>query len=562
MRARDESGFTMIVTVIGVTLVALVAAVAVVAANGDSKQTAGSANRQQAYEAAVAGINEYAFHLHADQEYWAKCTKGATEEKAGGTPIALNEMGSTANRRPVPGAGGSTYALELIPAEGHTKCDSSSREAAQASMLETKGTARGTFRVRSTGYFNDAEVKVMATFKPKSFLEYVYFTQLETSDPVTYGNAELIAAANRQCSKTIYEGRYNTQLKNASGQSLNSSGQVTTNSGSYVYCNAISFVEGDNIKGPMHTNDAFVICGKPTLGRTSADPVEVSYPTSPGWFSTKNIAHSGSSCVGYSTNFKGTFEVNSAPLVPPATNSKLESAAASSFRYTGEVKVCLNGTTMKVGPGRTCDGSLYSGPLPPNGVIYDSNASGCTGSYTPANVSYASTTPSPCGNLNLEGTFSKPLTIASANDIIITNNLTKTNEEAMLGLVANNFIRVYHPVTLTKTSRTENGVTVYEETCNSSSPNATGSISNLKIEAALLAINHSFIVDNYMCGAQLGTLTVKGALAQKYRGPVGTTGSTGYIKSYEYDDKFRTNEPPEFTSPEKTAWVIGKQIVE
>jgi type II secretory pathway pseudopilin PulG len=226
MKARDEGGFTMIVTVIGVTLVALVASVAVVAANGDSQQAAGSANRQQAYEAAIAGINEYAFHLHVDQEYWAKCTRGSTEEKAGGTPIALNEQGSTANRRPVPGATGATYALELIPAEGHAKCDPTSRETAQASMLETKGTARGTFRVRSTGYFQDTEVKVMATFKPKSFLEYVYFTQLETSDPVTYGNPELIAAANRQCSKTIYEGRYNTQLKNLSGQSLNSSGKT------------------------------------------------------------------------------------------------------------------------------------------------------------------------------------------------------------------------------------------------------------------------------------------------------------------------------------------------
>jgi type II secretory pathway pseudopilin PulG len=554
MNARDESGFTMIMTVIGVTLVALIAAVAVVAANGDSKQTARSANRQQAYEAALAGIHEYAFHLHADQEYWAKCMEGATKEAAEEIPIALNEMGSTANRRRVPGAGGSTYALELIPAEGHATCDPTSKETAAASMLETKGTARGTFRVRSTGYYGGTEVKVMATFKPKSFLEYVYFTQLETSDPVTYGNAELIAAANRQCSKTIYEGRYNSQLKNASGQSLNGSGQTTTNSSSYVYCNAISFVEGDNIKGPMHTNDAFVICGKPTLGRSSADPVEVSYPTSPGWFSTRNISHSGSSCLGYSTNFKGTFEVNSAPLVPPATNAKLESATASSFHYTGEVKVCLEGTTMKVGPGKTCSGSLYSGPLPPNGVIYDSNAAGCTGEYTPTNVSYESTTASPCGNLNIEGSFSKPLTIGAANDVVIINNLTKSNEEAMLGLVANNFIRVYHPVELVH----PNGNLNVTE-CRG---NLSSAIKDLKIEAALLAINHSFIVDNYMCGAQLGTLTVKGAIAQKYRGPVGTTNNSGYLKNYEYDDKFRTNEPPEFTSPEKTAWVIGKELVE
>ena len=43
------------------------------------------------------------------------------------------------------------------------------------------------------------------------------------------------------------------------------------------------------------------------------------------------------------------------------------------------------------------------------------------------------------------------------------------------------------------------------------------------IDAAILAINHSFIVDNYDCGSPLGTLTVNGAIAQKYRGAVGTT---------------------------------------
>ena len=137
---------------------------------------------------------------------------------------------------------------------------------------------------------------------------------------------------------------------------------------------------------------------------------------------------------------------------------------------------------MKVGPGKSCTGSLYSGPLPTNGVIYASNAAGCTGEYSPLNVSYESTTTNPCGNINIEGTYSKPLTIAAANDVMIMNNLAKTNEEAMLGLIANNFIRVYHPVELSG------------GTCSATSNNLTGSITEVKIEAALLAINHSFIV--------------------------------------------------------------------
>jgi hypothetical protein len=569
MNARDESGFTMIMTVIGVTVVALIAAVAVTTVSGSSSQAARTQNGQQAYEAALAGIHEYAYHLHVNSDYWAECM---TAVKAG-EPDGLNEAGSTVNRRPVPGGGGATYALEIIPATGHSKCvpytpgAPSTLAASSASMLESLGSDRGTFRIRATGFYGGTESKVMATFKPKSFLDYVYFTQLETSDPVTYGNPELIAAANRQCSKTIFEGRYTTPLENAEGKYLNEKGQVTSSSSSADYCDTISFVGGDNIKGPMHTNDAFVICESPTLGREPGDPIEVSYPKSPGWFSTSEIPHSGSSCSGSNKNFKGTYEVGAPALIPPETNSKLSEAAESKFRFTGEIKICLEGATMKVGRGMSCTKSpLYSGPLPGNGIIYDLNGANCSTEYSPFNVAYETATASTCGNIDIEGTYAKPLTIAAANNVLIMNNVLGSSEEAMLGLVANNFIRVYHPVELahpeTCTGTWNNKVCKPNLEVTECKGNASGSITNLKIEAALLAINHSFIVDNYNCGAKLGTLNVKGAIAQKYRGAVGTTGSTGYLKNYEYDERFRTTEPPEFTAPVETDWVIGREIVE
>ena len=61
----------------------------------------------------------------------------------------------------------------------------------------------------------------------------------------------------------------------------------------------------------------------------------------------------------------------------------------------------------------------------------------------------------------------------------------------------------------------------------------------------MLAINHSFIVDNYNCGNSLGTLNVKGAIAQKYRGAVGTSGGTGYLKNYEYDERLHYDRAAE-----------------
>ena len=94
--------------------------------------------------------------------------------------------------------------------------------------------------------------------------------------------------------------------------------------------------------------------------------------------------------------------------------------------------------------------------------------------------------------------------------------------------------------------------------------NGTGTMQDVTIDGAILAILHSFIVDNYNCGTKLGTLKVNGAIAQKYRGAVGTTGKngSGYLKSYNYDSRLRYLEPPSFIAPEKTAWVIGRQTLE
>jgi len=525
-RSSGEEGFTMIMTVIGVSLIAILVAVATAAVNGDSHQNFRDLTRKQAYEAAKAGVDEYAYHLHSDNGYWAKCTKVPT-------PNAVNQKGSTTNRRPVPGSPNATYAIELIPATNQSTCDSTSIATATASMLETMGSMKGTFRIRSTGFAGQDSVSITATFKPASFLDYVYFTQLETSDPVTYGNEATIKGAYEQCSKTLAAGRYNATIPNSGGK----------------YCDTISFVSGDNIKGPMHTNDAFAICDNPTLGRTASDPIEVSSP-SPGWYSTKDVPHSGSSCTG-NPNFAGTFQVNSPVLVPPTTNSQLASIAEPKFRFKGQVHICLNGSTMTVSSaGADCQtGVLYSGAFPGNGVVYVENIA-CSGAYSPFETTYPAT--SECGNAYVHGSFAGPLTIAASNDIIVDRSLTNSNEEAILGLIANNFIRVYHPFVK---------VVINEKTGATECRNAEGSIENIVIDAAILAINHSFIVDNYRCGKSLGTLTVRGAIAQNYRGAVGTSGGTGYLKNYEYDERLHTIEPPSFIEPVQSDWVIGRETI-
>jgi hypothetical protein len=135
------------------------------------------------------------------------------------------------------------------------------------------------------------------------------------------------------------------------------------------------------------------------------------------------------------------------------------------------------------------------------------------------------------GDVFLSGTLRGRLTIAAENNIVVVANTTYSTSGAasndMLGLIANQFVQVYHPV-------------------NSSGTNLSPTFQNPQIQAAILALGHSFIVQNYNRGATLGTLAVTGVIAQKWRGPVGTSGGsgTGYLKNYNYDSRLQYSSPP------------------
>jgi hypothetical protein len=141
------------------------------------------------------------------------------------------------------------------------------------------------------------------------------------------------------------------------------------------------------------------------------------------------------------------------------------------------------------------------------------------------------------------------MTIGSAADIVVGGNLERVGDDPVMGLIAQNFVRVKHGVR--NCSPLPNPVPFRCET-----------FPNITIQAAILTLGHSFIVDNYDQGAKMGTLTVDGAIAQKFRGPVGTgdpstgTVTTGYAKDYKYDSRLRYRSPPFFLDPISAAWRI------
>jgi hypothetical protein len=316
----------------------------------------------------------------------------------------------------------------------------------------------------------------------------------------------------------------------------------------------ISFATGDVINGPLHSEDTLAICGTPVFGRTSADQIEA-----PG-----HSAEGQRNCTDGMIPTVGHYNPTAGSLTPPSNNTQLLNVTQSAFHFTGVTTIVLNAGQMSVNSGAYVND-------PTNGVVYVSTSSaGCPVTYTPYTATYTGNTG--CGNVYVSGNYNTSLTIASDNDIIINGNIIPTGTPlttpatapsgtALLGLIAHDDVRIYHPVTPARADSSEGACDALGSSGRNPAQvsNDTGSLQDPYIYAAILALNHSFIVDNYDCGNQLGTLHVYGAIAQLFRGPVATSGNSGYLKDYSYDDRLATTEPPYFLNPVSAHWSVSRE---
>ena len=516
-----EGGFALPAVLMALVIVTTIGAVVLSSVTRDLPIAKADQGRKSALDAAQSGLAWYAFQLEQDPAYWTRCTNVPRINAT--TPAPVNDRWSgvgadTRIKRAIPGSGGQ-YTIELLSNRdaGYSRCipSTESPTATAASML-TDGT---TLRIKATG-FADGEVRsVIGTFKRRSFMDYVYFTDFETNDPVTYSSEAMRGWAATACARYYRDGR--------SAQRYGSSS-----------CGEIQFTTGDAIRGPLHTNDELLACGKPAFGRNKTDRIEVS-GASPGWRSA--------GCSGTSPTFTGLKQAPAPPLALPPTNASLQAYADPANRFAGKTIIQLSGTTMTVTNTRAGLNNAVR-TIPVGGVIYVAEntdaGKGCGVAYK---VRATYTEPEGCGNVFVRGSASVDVTIAAANDVIIYDDVTKTNG-AMIGLIANNFVRIYHPVSIDSDGNCRN----------------TADVRNLNVQAGILAVTHSFIVDNYDVCPTLGTLTVTGAIAQKYRGPVGTgsgsSATTGYLKAYGYDDRLAYRDPPHFLDPLQASWRPVRQV--
>jgi Tfp pilus assembly protein PilE len=439
-----QEGFTLILALTVLLITSLLLVAAFTAANGEVHLTNTDRSQKKAYYAAEAGIEDYEYHLTQDGNYLSYCTEPKPANPA------LNQVGSTTNRAAVPAAkeGESTneqYAIQLLPAESDPfpldrKCDPNHLV---ETMVEEQGSATGTFRIESTGYSGGAERTIVATFRNANFVSYVWYTKYETGDPVIYGEPP-------------------TGLPNYFTECGNFFGVRPGQGGSPLRCADNFFFGGESVNGPMHTADHAGICGSPVFGRNENDRIEFGNGGKPEGegYSNEGICGEASTPV-----FKGKHILpkETLSIEPPPGDEELKHIVEPAYLFEEKTEIILEGSTMTV---KTHVGSKVPGKeekitsgvaYPPNGVIYVSG--GCGQKYTPfgptpryAGNEVAAESDTTCGNVYVHGEYTKSLTIASENDVIINGNITTPltgetpNTNALLGLIANNFVRIYHPV--------------------------------------------------------------------------------------------------------------------
>ena len=482
--SRDEQGFTMIIALVALIVGGLLAAAALLAATQDVTLTSTYVNQQKAYSAALAGINEYKYQLSSNPNYWASCPE------AEGT---------------VTGAAVETYKVKTLPstswvAKGNKKCESGK----QLSIIETADSASGTFRIESTGTITGSKCgaqlcsrTIVATLTHPGYLNYVYLSNFEEADPETLGRSE------SEC-EYYHEEREEKHLTS--------------------YCVSFPWIPADKIEGPFHTNDKADIDGSPTFGRSGHnDSIEMNRGCEPM-----------PSCAA-KLKEDGDYTENGATLLPPEV-SATELLTEAGDKFTGRTTIVLKeGTPNKMEVTKN-NGAKETISFPSNGVVSVVNsASGCPIAYTPFLTKYTGDTE--CGNVYIKGKYTESLTVIAQNDVIVTGNLTTEGGEsggqptgaATLGLIAIQHARLYHPVKETcEKSGKKVTCEASEDECNDENA-AKGetpaaefgeSLKNPDIDAAILSTKHSWGVDNYSCGKELGDITIWGSIAENWRGRV------------------------------------------
>ncbi|TKJ39733.1 hypothetical protein CEE37_10670 [candidate division LCP-89 bacterium B3_LCP] len=262
----------------------------------------------------------------------------------------------------------------------------------------------------------------------------------------------------------------------------------------------IYFITGDSIHGPIHTNGKFHIWGDPVFY---------------GLVSSK-----GNGWVGVgSPEFKGGTNFNCERIDLPVDMSIIDGKAQNGGTYfEGDIEIEF------ISDGTFDYTATHLEKIGPNWVtIIDS-----TGNVTISSTNGVIGTGNG-GDIRVKGTLDGQATMLADGDIWIDddvlyaqNPLTDPTSDDILGLISQ------HDIFVTNNAANQNNCTIH---------------------ATLMALDRSFMVEDYNQGSPRGTLEIVGGIVQDKRGSVGTMGwgsgiISGYQKNYIYDYRYMSSAPP------------------
>jgi len=517
----------MIMVIMLSTVLVLIPMTMMTAVIGQLPLARNDQDRTAALAAAQAGVDDYINRLDNNPDYW--------------------EYNATTN--PPPTANGALTGYvpvsDLSSNQYHYSVDASQVETQGLVELTSYGKSRNVTRIIKVG------------LRQVGFLDNLSLSNYNLVDPVL----DPVQGTN-----TTYDCVYDWYKPNP--ESHGTGPDLSKCGGLINY-----WVTGNTLTGPVRSNDDFYICGTPAFEGAviTGDPNASDVPY---WH---DPARCGNDAPTFSQPSTASQPIGGGGTITfPASNAALEEQvvvgqSGAGCLYSGPTAITLTGSTMTVvspdtSTSATNPNCLGTGvALPPNGVIYVQNLP--TGQSCNVTITWDGDSNCGDGDVFIQGQLSGQLTVSAENNIFITGDLTYDSftGTTVLGLIANNFVLVNHPVdgnnntvvgTETFYGSTKFSVPADYGTaaCNGGSTNCT-----VTIDAAILTLLHSFGTSNFSVGGVLGNIDLDGSLAGNFMDIEGVfTGNAqlvdGYNSNYTYDSRLAHLSPPYFLDPADSYW--------
>lgn len=566
-QARGDDGIALVSVIAGMMIASLFAFAALGYALNTQEQSKNNQDWNAALAAAQAGIDDYIGYLNRNDNYGrtVDCSNDALRGPRTGTNTCGWTTSTAPGWKPVdPGEpNGPAFHYEADPGK-----------------LESEGIVL----VTSTGRSGSETRSLQVGVGRGGSADFLYYTDHEDADP---DNVQAYPSGmDPRCARYWWEG--------------------AGRPGSWG-CTEITFIGGDVLDGPVHTNDTPLMTARGGVKPKFLDGLSTSEPDCKsavrGNTSTYRFCDRNQITGDYGTSYPRYQD----PLYLPDNSGEFANYPGCQYKGATRIKFRADGT-MQVWSAESTSASTTAacGGAAPNGVVVDvptdeviyvsggsSGAHLCRsgeigdglplGNYTGSNTSNyeyevrMADQAQYCGqgNIYIEGVLQGRVTVAASNTITVTGDLVLArglSGNDMLGLVASNSVEVYNPWLDTMECSRWQG--------SGSNRRCTGTwrwandpdrapgwpkryadvdqggnypSNGIQIAAAIQTLQRSFWVQNYFRGSGEGQLYVRGAIAQEWRGIVGR-GSAGYLKDYRYDKRLKFAAPPYFPQWTNAVW--------